>query len=420
MSCSLVPESDKASLPAAASTLGATLAGTLVSSLHRLKDTDNNDGAFFVFGDLSVKHEGKFRLQFTLYEMRESQCAYIGSITSERFPVHSTKNFPGMSESTFLTRSFSDQGVRLRLRKEPRTLLRKRGPAHDDYEPRHYRHGNRQTSTTGDRQSVAAPEPQEHQQRDSNDQGEYSEAQASWGQRPNPNRQYSQQSTASFQDSASNSYDDYQSAKRPRTGSDQSQSSAAFGQIHSNPLDTTSFASRPYPDSQQSGFSQYASTQPTAYGNYAYTQSPQSANSNRQAFFPDRTGSTGTSSPFDTNMARSPQDGQFPPQSQPVRYGSMSSQLSYSMPQPMMSVSRLDNAQHAQQIMPLAPVSSGYAPPTNYGMPPPVPRMNMNPGYPVFPAPLLTRRETYQTFSSSGTNPNMSAGNNGQGLYSHA
>lgn len=66
------------------------LAGTLVSSLHRLKDVDNSgqfwrprvtlilgiclrdrltDGGFFVFGDLSVKIEGEFRLLFSLFEM---------------------------------------------------------------------------------------------------------------------------------------------------------------------------------------------------------------------------------------------------------------------------------------------------------------------------------------------------------------
>ena len=38
-------------------------------------------------------------------------------------PVYAPKNFPGMSESTFLSRSFGDQGVRLRIRKEPRTIV---------------------------------------------------------------------------------------------------------------------------------------------------------------------------------------------------------------------------------------------------------------------------------------------------------
>jgi hypothetical protein len=45
------------------------LAGTTVSSLHRLKDTNNTDGGFFVFGDLSVKYAGEFRVKFHLYEV---------------------------------------------------------------------------------------------------------------------------------------------------------------------------------------------------------------------------------------------------------------------------------------------------------------------------------------------------------------
>lgn len=139
------------------------LAGTLVSSLHRLKDESNRDGGFFVFADLSVKVEGNYRLQFNLYELRPNQAPFehspilsdnpiskqllgaqmevcrLNTIVSDQFQVHVAKNWPGMAESTALTRTFSDQGVRLRLRKEPRTLLRKRGPACDDYEPVHYR-----------------------------------------------------------------------------------------------------------------------------------------------------------------------------------------------------------------------------------------------------------------------------------------
>ncbi|KAF3207596.1 hypothetical protein TWF191_000985 [Orbilia oligospora] len=110
----------------ASSSYNQALAGTLVSSLHRLKDIDNTDGGFFVFGDLSVKVEGQFRLRFSLFEISSSEVHYIKSITSAPFTVYPMKNFPGMSESTFLSRSFGDQGVRLRIRKEPRTLVRKR------------------------------------------------------------------------------------------------------------------------------------------------------------------------------------------------------------------------------------------------------------------------------------------------------
>ncbi|KAL8935978.1 MAG: hypothetical protein Q9216_005167 [Gyalolechia sp. 2 TL-2023] len=101
------------------------LSGTLVSSLHRLKDVDNSDGGFFVFGDLSVKVEGDFRLRFSLFEMLKTQVVYIKSTVSAPFTVFSSKAFPGMSESTFMSRSFGDQGVRLRIRKEPRTLLKR-------------------------------------------------------------------------------------------------------------------------------------------------------------------------------------------------------------------------------------------------------------------------------------------------------
>ncbi|KAF9376100.1 hypothetical protein CPC16_000366, partial [Podila verticillata] len=94
------------------------LAGTVVSSLNRLKDVDNSDGGFFVFGDMSVRMEGHFILRFTLFELVEGQVVHIMSVLSNPMTVHSSKTFPGMSESTFLSRSFSDQGVRIRIRKD--------------------------------------------------------------------------------------------------------------------------------------------------------------------------------------------------------------------------------------------------------------------------------------------------------------
>lgn len=47
------------------------LSGATVSSLYRLRDIDNTDGGFFVFGDLAVKKQGYFRLYFSLFEMIE-------------------------------------------------------------------------------------------------------------------------------------------------------------------------------------------------------------------------------------------------------------------------------------------------------------------------------------------------------------
>ncbi|KAL9609143.1 MAG: hypothetical protein Q9167_006071 [Letrouitia subvulpina] len=146
----------------------SALAGTLVSSLHRLKDVDNSDAGFFVFGDLSVKVEGEYRLRFSLFEMLKTEVVYIKSITSnvftgktahvgapenhiDEFLVFGPKAFPGMTESTFLSRSFGDQGVRLRIRKEPRTLLKRHASSglRDDYPPSFDQQSpSRQRSTT--------------------------------------------------------------------------------------------------------------------------------------------------------------------------------------------------------------------------------------------------------------------------------
>ncbi|KAK0742396.1 velvet factor-domain-containing protein [Apiosordaria backusii] len=109
---------------------GGDLAGTVVSSLYNLKDTDNTQGGFFVFGDLSVKREGTFRIEFILFELRSQtkDCWQLSSCITDPFQVYANKSFPGLQESTFLTRTFSDQGVRLRLRKDSRTVVqRKRG-----------------------------------------------------------------------------------------------------------------------------------------------------------------------------------------------------------------------------------------------------------------------------------------------------
>ncbi|KAL4887050.1 velvet factor-domain-containing protein [Aspergillus karnatakaensis] len=118
MCCSLYDQQDDAPAAIPPST---ALTGTLVSSLHRLKDVDNTDGGFFVWGDLSIKIEG------------ETEVVCLKSVLSDRFTVSPPKSFPGMAESTFLSRSFADQGVKLRIRKEPRTLIKRSAPRPEEF-----------------------------------------------------------------------------------------------------------------------------------------------------------------------------------------------------------------------------------------------------------------------------------------------
>ncbi|KAL1914411.1 uncharacterized protein VTP21DRAFT_8929 [Calcarisporiella thermophila] len=103
------------------------LLGNVVSSLHRLKDVDNTDGGFFVFGDLSVCVEGRYRLKFSLFQITLNEVLHIQSACSDPFTVFMQKDFPGMAESTFLSRSFADQGVKIKIRKEHRIPLKHPG-----------------------------------------------------------------------------------------------------------------------------------------------------------------------------------------------------------------------------------------------------------------------------------------------------
>lgn len=167
MSASLIDD-----LGTANTSLGAAsaLGGTLVSSLHKVKDiAGGGDVALFVFGDLSVKIEGLFRLKFSLFEVRGKEVEWIQDVTSQPFQVYSAKTWPGMGESTPLTRMLSDQGIRLRLRKEPRLRLNPKGPASDDYAPRRYTPRRSRSAIEQDirRESGAstmAPTPQRNQQ----------------------------------------------------------------------------------------------------------------------------------------------------------------------------------------------------------------------------------------------------------------
>lgn len=113
---------------------GSSLYGALCSSLHRLKDISNKDGGFFIFGDISVRVTGTFRLQFNLYDLQREQNAavFLGSVLSRPFKVMAAKDFQGLAESTYMSRTFADQGVRLRLRKEPRAFAGQKRPYYDE------------------------------------------------------------------------------------------------------------------------------------------------------------------------------------------------------------------------------------------------------------------------------------------------
>lgn len=124
---------------------------------------------YFIFPDLSVRHEGKYRLSFQLYEeLKEEKDEDIvdasspdmggglGAHVSPRlevksapFLVYSAKKFPGLAESTALSRMVADQGCRVRIRRDVR--MRRRDNKHtkdwDEYDDEAAYEHTRRTAT---------------------------------------------------------------------------------------------------------------------------------------------------------------------------------------------------------------------------------------------------------------------------------
>ncbi|KAJ2763817.1 hypothetical protein IWQ56_004719 [Coemansia nantahalensis] len=109
----------------------AAMAGSMVSPLYALRDMSMEQGAYFVYGDLSVRVEGVFRLRFDLFEICGDTVYNRASTMSDPFTVYSPKRFPGMMESTPLSRMFADQGLRIRIRTEAGTKKRGKKGADD-------------------------------------------------------------------------------------------------------------------------------------------------------------------------------------------------------------------------------------------------------------------------------------------------
>ena len=114
------------------------------------------EAGYFIFPDLSVRHEGRYKLSFNLYEQTmhdkdasaepsDSQHMPAGSspdssfdwrleVKSDPFIVYSAKKFPGLAESTMLSRTVAEQGCRVRIRRDVRMRRRDGKMGNQDYE----------------------------------------------------------------------------------------------------------------------------------------------------------------------------------------------------------------------------------------------------------------------------------------------
>lgn len=104
------------------------LTGNTCTSGHVVKDDRGVHNMMFCLNDISVKKEGTYRLKFCLFKLNTStgDVENLTSICSQPFTTFSGRHFPGMSESTSMTRLLVDAGVRLRLRKESKAMSTKK------------------------------------------------------------------------------------------------------------------------------------------------------------------------------------------------------------------------------------------------------------------------------------------------------
>ncbi|KAI8710595.1 Velvet domain-containing protein [Fusarium sp. LHS14.1] len=99
------------------------LMGSLVSASFVAKDEFDKEGCFFCFPDLSCRTPGSFRLKFSLVKVDPVRAAEVkhfpvlAVIVSNVFTVYTAKDFPGMKESTCLTKRLREQGCIIPIKK---------------------------------------------------------------------------------------------------------------------------------------------------------------------------------------------------------------------------------------------------------------------------------------------------------------
>ncbi|KAJ5147349.1 Velvet factor [Penicillium atrosanguineum] len=148
-----------------------------------------SQAGYFIFPDLSVRHEGRYRLSFHLYEeIKDAKDADKNStlpnpnqithptsskpgspqaflhfrleVKSVPFTVYSAKKFPGLATSTSLSRIIAEQGCRVRIRRDVRMRRRgeKREEDYDYDEERAAVYARSDRYSTPDRYAVATVE----------------------------------------------------------------------------------------------------------------------------------------------------------------------------------------------------------------------------------------------------------------------
>lgn len=100
--------------------------GNIFANAMTLEDDRGRKGFFYIFADLSIRVEGRYRLKFDLLLVdvppgtEPGANQVVAEMPSDIFVVFAAKKFPGMMQSTELTKAFARQGVKISVRGETR------------------------------------------------------------------------------------------------------------------------------------------------------------------------------------------------------------------------------------------------------------------------------------------------------------
>ncbi|KAJ3062236.1 hypothetical protein HDU98_001872 [Podochytrium sp. JEL0797] len=98
------------------------LMGPLIAISQTLNDLDREEGQFYVYNDLAVRSCGNYRLKFEVYELfpnpqsPSNPRVPVAVAFSDVFQVFNPKDYPGVTETTELSRWFARQGVAIRMK----------------------------------------------------------------------------------------------------------------------------------------------------------------------------------------------------------------------------------------------------------------------------------------------------------------
>ncbi|KAJ3166110.1 hypothetical protein HDU88_003657 [Geranomyces variabilis] len=109
----------------------STLCGSLVSPCYVFTDLDGQKTLFFAFPDLSVRTSGQYSLRFSLFDIGQDSSHAIAFVLSGLIEVYPAKMFPGMTESSALSKCLARQGVKLHIRSD---IRRTPGPVAEEQE----------------------------------------------------------------------------------------------------------------------------------------------------------------------------------------------------------------------------------------------------------------------------------------------